>query len=176
MLALLLLVSALVRALDVREIMDVPEPSAYVPVHNETAFAFPRAHDWFTIGTTNYVLWDWLESHTSDLRVVLDRPDGDVDMLRGPLVLKDKIPANMFGMSYNGSLPASPGHGYRLSLRDVANDSVVYASSESFEIKGADAKPTAPVPWGLPKATAHSGAVRTRWNPLSAMGLLIVLL
>ncbi len=100
MLALFLL--PLVAALVPREMVDHPAPvivDSSEPA-NETYIAFPQARDWckpprvpahaVTLNSTAYVLWDWVEGHAPDLRVVLDRPDGDTRLLRGPLALNDK--------------------------------------------------------------------------------------
>ncbi|BEJ14836.1 hypothetical protein CspHIS471_0406030 [Cutaneotrichosporon sp. HIS471] len=88
----LLLFFPIAFALSVREILDTPIPKIPdAPARNVTAFAFPTAHDWFTLNATNYILWDWAQDNSPDLRVILDRPDGDVVMLRGPLILNDKI-------------------------------------------------------------------------------------
>ncbi|TXT11567.1 uncharacterized protein COLE_01977 [Cutaneotrichosporon oleaginosum] len=62
----------------------------------------------------------------------------------------------MFGIKYNGTLQAAPGHGYRIRLHDFANDSIIYAKSELFEIKAVGADPTIPVPWGSSQPSATS--------------------
>ncbi|BEI84157.1 hypothetical protein CcaverHIS002_0407610 [Cutaneotrichosporon cavernicola] len=179
MLAVLLLLP-IAFALSVREIPDTPIPMIPdAPPRNVTTFVFPTARDWFTLNETNYIVWDWVQDNSPDLRVILDRPDGDVVMLRGPLILNDKIPANMFGMTYNGSLPAVAGNGYRLRLHDFANDTIVYASSENFEIKVAGSHHIAPMPWGVPMTTTGSSGVRMGSGAgmgLGVVGLLVALL